>query len=216
MHCLVLLVIDLLLISVSNASAVILCVDLQSAPGSLFQLFSYCSLTVAAAVPVVLATGLNRTLWRFTSLHDCLHILLATAMTVFAAAVAATMFDRMHGVPRSLPIMQCLTMASTLVGIRALMRLRHSRRNRWRNTAIAPDTAREDILIVGINAVAELFLRCVAENGARISVAGILSDGNRHRGRRLRSYVCSLKNRECQALRRWSRRALRAYRPRYS
>lgn len=71
--------------------------------------------------------------------------------------------------------------------VRVAVRLRHALRSRKRRpTSIA--SAPENVLIVGLNALTELFLRYVADHGREsIAVAGILSGGGRHLGRRLRS-----------------------------
>ena len=69
MHCALLLAIDLLLLAFANAIAVFL--SLSSHPDALVEILLYCGLTLAAAIPALLLAGLNRTLWRFTSLHDC-------------------------------------------------------------------------------------------------------------------------------------------------
>src|SRR4029079_14814822 len=95
------------------------------------------------------------------------------------------LIDRLAGVARSLPIIQGLLMAFFLVGVRALVRLRHLRRVQTRaaNPSLAA-AAGDTILVVGLNAVTELFLRSVDEFAAyRMKVAGIVGRSERHNGR---------------------------------
>jgi lipopolysaccharide/colanic/teichoic acid biosynthesis glycosyltransferase len=184
MHCIFLLIIDLLLLSIANAVAILLSIGPHPTAGALFEILPYSGLTLGIAIPTLLATGLNRTLWRFTSLHDCLRILVTVAITMAAAVTAASTFSSLEGVPRSLMGLQFLLMTGVLIGARASMRLRHLRRSRRRAVRSAFIDEREEILVIGVNAITGLFLRCVAESGETgIAVAGILSESDRHRGR---------------------------------
>jgi FlaA1/EpsC-like NDP-sugar epimerase len=101
-----------------------------------------------------------------------------------AAAAAASTLSYLQAVPQSFMGLQFILMAGALIAVRASMRLRYARRSRRRTIGTAFIDAREDILVVGVNAITGLFLRCVAESGeTRIAVAGILSESHRHRGR---------------------------------
>jgi lipopolysaccharide/colanic/teichoic acid biosynthesis glycosyltransferase len=84
--------------------------------------------------------------------------------------------------------MQGLLMAFMLVGARAAIRLRHAGRRQQVEDPIALAT-HETVLLVGLNAVTELFLRSVAELARdRVKVAGIVTKSSRHRGRRIRQH----------------------------
>lgn len=186
MHCAFLLAIDLFLLITANVIVFFLSVGLH--PEAFAETLAYCALTVAIAVPVLLASGLNRTVWRFTTLHDCSRVVVAVAMTMAITAAVAGVLSYFHGAPQFLIALQFLVMTAALVGIRALARLRHAGRSRRR--ANRTTSEREDILVVGVNAVTGLFLRCVTESGgSNIAVAGILSENRRHQRRRLGSHA---------------------------
>jgi lipopolysaccharide/colanic/teichoic acid biosynthesis glycosyltransferase len=189
MHCFVLLLIDLLIIFASTACAIALTTGLHLPIAAPPQELLYGLLTLVLAAPMLLAAGLNRTLWRFTSLQDCLRILIALTVTLLAATTIVKTFSSMESVPISLPALQFVLMAGALIGARAFTRIRRSRRIQRQNAKAPVQGAREEILVIGISSVAELFLRCVNESGGtRVAVAGILSEKPRHRGRLLRSY----------------------------
>lgn len=188
MHCFVLLLIDLLIIFASTACAIALSTGLHLPIAASPQELLYSLLTLALAAPMLLAAGLNRTLWRFTSLQDCLRILIALTVTLLAATTIAKTFSIMGSVPVSLPALQLVLMAGALIGARAFTRIRRSRRIQKQNSKAPVQGAREEILVIGISSIAELFLRCVNESGTRVAVAGLLSETPRHRGRLLRSY----------------------------
>jgi lipopolysaccharide/colanic/teichoic acid biosynthesis glycosyltransferase len=183
-----LLLVDLILIAISTALALILRDNLETSPDRLLQILPYLLLTLSAAVPVLLAAGLNRTLWRFTSLSDCLRVAAAVVVTVLVAVAAGFSLTRMEGVARSLPIMQGLLMACTLIGVRVAMRLRHAVRGRNRIFVASILGPREAVLVVGLTSLTDFYLRCVAESPSeRVMVAGLLAGADRHRRRLMRS-----------------------------
>lgn len=189
MHCFVLLLIDLLIISASTTCAIALSTGLHLPIAAAPQDLLYGLLTLGVAVPMCLAARLNRTLWRFTSLQDCLRILIALTATLLAATMIAKAFSIMGSIPISLPALQLILTAGALIGARAFTRVRRSRRIQKQSAKAQVHRKREEILVIGISSVAELFLRCVNETGGtRVAVAGLLSETPRHRGRFLRSY----------------------------
>src|SRR5262249_51498307 len=188
MHRYVLLSVDLLLIAASTMSALILRDNLEISSVRMLAVLPYLLLTLLAAVPVLLLAGLNRTLWRFSSFNDITRVSVGVVATVLLAMALAFVFNRMENVARSLPILQGLLMLIALVSVRVAMRVRHAARNRARNISPRHETQQEGVLIVGVNAVSELFLRSVEEYaGDRVKVFGILGRSDRHRDRLLGS-----------------------------
>ncbi|WP_290990282.1 sugar transferase [Hyphomicrobium sp.] len=190
MHRLVLLTVDVALIAISTVLAILLCSPL-SPLSALVNAKLYFLVTIGVAIPVLWIFGLNRTVWRFTSLSDCWLILAASAwIVVFAITgnLAVGGIQAIRDMPQSLPVMQGLLILCMLAGVRAAMRLRHSLRRRARMAKSHFRDERENVLLVGLNPIADLFLRCAAENArGHIQIAGILSNAERHRGRSLRS-----------------------------
>jgi lipopolysaccharide/colanic/teichoic acid biosynthesis glycosyltransferase len=187
MHCYVLLCVDLLLILACTLSALVLCSADMPFP-SLLAAGAYGGLTLAIAIPVLPLFRLNRTVWRFTSLDDSVRVAGATAMIVTLAASLSFSSGHAAGIPRLLPIMQGLLMFHALAGARIAMRIRHDLRRRARQSRENIAGARENVLIVGLNPLTDLFLHCAAENSRRgMYAVGILSKADRHRGRFLRS-----------------------------
>src|SRR5262245_61741666 len=189
MHRYVLLLIDLLLIAASTMCALILRDNLEISSVRMLAVLPYLLLTLLAAVPVLLLAGLNRTLWRFSSFNDITRVSVGVIATVLLAMALAFVFNRMENVARSLPILQGLLMLIALVSVRVAMRVRHAARSRAHNIPTGRETRQEGVLIVGVNAVSELFLRSVEEYaGDRVKVFGILGRSERHRDRLLGGY----------------------------
>jgi lipopolysaccharide/colanic/teichoic acid biosynthesis glycosyltransferase len=189
MHRVVLLVLDLILIALATIFALFLRDNLEISAARFAPFLPYLVVTMIAAVPVLLAFGLNRTVWRLSSLPDYVRIAFAVVVTVLLAVALGFVVNRMEGVARSLPILQGLLMLCLLVSVRVLMRLRHARRDRSMRALPSVSQAQELILVVGLNAVTELFLQSVDEFANEgVKVAGLLGRGDRHRGRLIRLY----------------------------
>jgi lipopolysaccharide/colanic/teichoic acid biosynthesis glycosyltransferase len=189
MHRFVLLSIDLLLVVIATVAALALRENLEVAPQKFFDLLPYLVMTLGVSVPILVLAGLNRTLWRFSSFEDYLRVVGAAVTIVVLAVGVGFAFNRLEGVARSLPILQAVLMACTLIGVRIAMRLRHLRRARGPHAPPVWTTTQkqEAVLVVGLNAVTELFLQSVQEfAGEQVKVAGLLGRGERHRRRLLR------------------------------
>jgi lipopolysaccharide/colanic/teichoic acid biosynthesis glycosyltransferase len=89
--------------------------------------------------------------------------------------------NRLDGIARALPVFQALLVVFSLVGIRILMRLRHAARvRRVQLPKLTPIGAEENVLVIGVNKVAELYMQCVAEfMPHHIRVAGLLDSSIR-------------------------------------
>lgn len=187
MHRLILLLIDLALIALATVGALILRDNLEFSSERLVALLPYLGLTVLVAAPVLSVAGLDRSIWRLSAMPDYTRVLAAVGITVIAAVTLSFVVYRLEGVPRSLPILQAIVAAFLLIGGRALFRLRHA--GRQRATATLPTNslangAPENVLVVGLNRVTELYLQSVAEFASgRLKVIGLLGRTKRHTGR---------------------------------
>ncbi|HEX6002325.1 MAG TPA: sugar transferase [Hyphomicrobiaceae bacterium] len=115
---------------------------------------------------------------------DYLNVLGAAILIVTAAVGLGFLFNRLAGVARSLPVIQAYLIVFALVGARVLARLRHAGRGRAAALPEPSSTGCEDILIVGINPITELYLRSLAEYGAgHVRVMGLLTRKGSHAGR---------------------------------
>ena len=130
MHRYVLLLVDLTLVAVATLFALLLRENLEPSWAKALQIAPYLALTLLAAAPVLLAAGLNRSLWRFSSLVDYVRVAMAVLAIILLAVALGFLLNRMEGVSRSLPILQGLLMVCALIGVRVAMRLRHATRDR--------------------------------------------------------------------------------------
>lgn len=183
----VLLFFDLLSVFAAAFLALLLRDNLIFSQQRIVDLMPYlgCGLIAAACIFPVLGT--NRGFWRYATFNDFIRIVAAALLVVLAATSGAFALSRLDGVARSLPILHFLLIVALMSALRSAIRLRHHLRSR---TPVVPTLAAvpdaENVLVIGLNAVAELFIRSVQhfETDA-IHVVGLLGRTDRHRGRLL-------------------------------
>jgi len=184
MHRFVLLMLDLGLICVATSVCLLLRENLEVSSGRFLDFIPYMVATAASAIVVILGTGLNRMVWRFSARPDYVRIVAASAAVVVGAVSVTFAYNRLDGVARSLPFLQLLMCQAFLIGARVLHKISHdSRQHRKASAAFlqAPGAASATtVLIVGISKLTETYLRAIAELApGRIKIAGIV----RHTGR---------------------------------
>jgi len=152
------------------------------------EFLPYLAATALSALIVFPATGLNRAVWRFSSLPDYLRVTAAMAATVFGAVAMTFAFNRLEGVARSLPILQMLAGSTLLTGARVLHKVIHLARREQKASAAFLEMAREapaiTVLIAGVSRLTDLYLQAVAELfPGRVKIAGLLGRSGRQVGR---------------------------------
>lgn len=186
-HRLVLTSVDLGLIGLATLCAQFLRDNFDTSPDQVLALLPYVGLTGCVAIPVLTATGLNRSIWCLSAMADYLRAAVATLAIVTVAVVLGFLVNRLEGVARSLPILQAALVLCALVGVRVTSRLRYAGRDsNWAQAMVLSPSSQtgETILVVGINRVTELYLRSLAEySPGRIKIAGLLATKQRHTGR---------------------------------
>jgi len=192
MRRIVLLLIDLCLVAIATGCALLLRDNLVFSLDRLQHLLPYLSATLLAAALTLPAVGLNRAIWRFSSLSDYLRIVGASILIVLCALGIGFAINRLEGVPRAVPILQGILIIAALVSARVAMRLRRTKRDLTSKSAhLDPDSlaTKETVLIVGMCSITELYLHSVAEFAAdRIKVVGLLGRTKGQSGRLMRQY----------------------------
>ncbi len=148
----------------------------------------YACLSVLIAAVVFPLAGLNRTLWRYTSLAELVRLQAVVSITVLLAVLVTFAYTRLLDIPRSLPLLQWVFLMTAMTGTRLAIRVW-----RERNSGVGEDFNKsfstEHVLIVGVNPLAEVYLRAMTEfAGRRFSIVGFLANGTHMPGRLLRSY----------------------------
>lgn len=191
-HTLLLFLSDLALMALAALGALYLRENLDVPAERLVDFLPYLAITLAVSAVVLIAFGLNRSIWRFSGMVDYLNIAAAVAIVVLGSVSLGFLANRLEGVSRSLPIIQGLLSIIILVTARVIARLRHASRMRDDTLAVVASPgagAGEVVLVVGINRITALFLQAIAEHAADdIRVAGLLAKAGQHQGRSLRRH----------------------------
>jgi lipopolysaccharide/colanic/teichoic acid biosynthesis glycosyltransferase len=183
----VLLLLDVTLLVLATACALLLRENFQVSESRLIETLPYFLATLAAGLVIFPMAGLNRTVWRFINLPDHLRVIAAVTAATACAAILAFAYNRLDGVARSLPFLQILTAIPFLTGARVLHKLAHERRQRHKASAVLlrPHTAEavQTVLIAGLSRLAETYLQAVAELApGKVKIAGLLGRTGRHTG----------------------------------
>lgn len=137
-------------------------------------LIDYLPISLVSAGVIFVAGRLDRGLWRHSSIADYLHIVTLTAVAVLLSVSLAFAINRLDGIPRSLPILQSILIVGSLVSARVIVRLWSEKRRISGGSAGGHADSPQTILIVGINAISDLFLRSVREYAPHHRIAGVL------------------------------------------
>jgi lipopolysaccharide/colanic/teichoic acid biosynthesis glycosyltransferase len=174
---------DLFLVAFATVLAVALRGNFDTVQETLLALIPYMFIFVASASIVFLVCGLGRTPWRYTSVADHSQIIVLTALAILLALVVTFAANRLEGVPRTLPVLQAGLIVIFLVSVRGIARVWFARHNKINCNIHINGQAYETVLVAGVNAVSELFLRSVQEFATRIRVAGLVAEEPTLRGR---------------------------------
>lgn len=178
---------DLLLI----AGAACVAIMLRDNPAlwirRLSDLLPYLSFALLCAAIILPVGGISHNLWRYSTINDFIRIALAALVIVLASTMATFAYNRLDGLARAIPVLHAILIVMLMYGFRAFIRQRHGSHQRAR--VVAPDrpaVSTENVLLVGDNAITELFIRSVYELAAdAIAMVGILSTNEKHLGRKL-------------------------------
>ena len=175
---------DLLIVALAPFVAVVVRNNFALTSQQLLGIAPFALMGVGVAAIVFVVAGTHRGIWRYASLPDFSRIIVATTATVLITMFAAFTLNRLDGIARSIPLIQWALIVAGMISARIIVR------SLFRRLAVksagGADEDREHVLVVGLNRVAELYLRCVASlASSKISVAGLLDESAIMKGRQL-------------------------------
>jgi lipopolysaccharide/colanic/teichoic acid biosynthesis glycosyltransferase len=172
---LALLSIDLLLVALATVIAVALRASFETVSNALIFSLPYIFLSVGCACVVFLLAGMDRSLWRYSSVADHLQVVVLTVLAILIALGLTFAMNRLEPVARSLPVVQGALSITILIFARSAVRFWHARQTHIINSASSQP--RETVLVMGVNTLTELYLQSVKEFASQyVRVAGILCE----------------------------------------
>jgi lipopolysaccharide/colanic/teichoic acid biosynthesis glycosyltransferase len=185
------LAIDLACVAFAITVALVIRDNLEVSLGRLNEILPYTVFSLSSAAPVFVIAGLNRGVWRYFSLLDVQRIMVAATVAIILAVSADFAVNRLNGVARSLPVIQWLLLIAAMCACRVAVRWLRARLNQQPVRSAVGQEAPADkqhVLLIGVNHIADLYLRSVAEFAAdKIGIVGVLAD---HGGLRRRLLQC--------------------------
>jgi O-antigen biosynthesis protein WbqV len=128
--------------------------------------------------------GLNRGIWRYTSLSDFLAITYVASVSVAGFTVAKFLLDRLAFIPRSSTLIAWAFLILLLAGPRAAYRLY---RNRHDTVRLFDRRTCKFVLLVGATDNADAFVRTIKErDSASFNILAIIDERGRRTGRSIR------------------------------
>jgi len=183
-----LLMLDVTLIGAGSLLALALRENFDPTLDRLVDFLPYFTATLLMACFVFAVGGLTRAIWRFSSQSEYLRITATLTLVIIGAVATTFAYNRLDGVARSLPLIQCLVCTALLIGARVIHKIAHDGRQvRKASASFLRQTDAEPVstlLVVGISKLAETYLQAVAELApGRIMIAGVVGRSDRHVGR---------------------------------
>lgn len=189
------LLLDLLLILVATALAVILRDNLEVSLDHLYAMVPYAIFSVGVGLLALIAVRAHRVMWRYSTLNDYVRLAVAVGVIVAGASALGFIYNRLDGVPRALPIIQGILMITLLAGVRVVSRMRHVSRAGAPMEKLAVNAmpsvrgAEKCVLIVGLTRLADLYIRSAMEFAPRtVRIAGLLGHKERYTGASVHQY----------------------------
>ena len=150
------LLIDLALIAIATVLALILRDNLVFSVARFAQIQTYLAFSLLSALVILPASGVTRTLWRFGGFAEYRRLAVVCLTIVLTSVTACFAVTRLDSVMRAMPVLQFILMTTLLAGVRLAgkaHRFRHARA-----PEIVAKPSGETVLVIGLNAIAELFL----------------------------------------------------------
>jgi lipopolysaccharide/colanic/teichoic acid biosynthesis glycosyltransferase len=142
--------------------------------------FLYCSLSFACALIAFLAFRVSHGISRYFSVQDAVSIITAVVAGGLTTTVVLFTFTRLDGIPRSIPVMQGMILATGLLLTRGAMRLWD--REDQQAHALDNSTA-EHIIMIGSSRLTALYIRLLQACAPTRHIIAVLDDNQKLFGR---------------------------------
>ena len=177
---------DLSLVLIATIAAIVLRTDLDLPSPDFIRYMPYLAATAIIAVLSIGALKLDVGFWRYASIRDILSVIAVAALTASTSTAAIFAVNRLGGIARTIPILQFVFIIVVLLAPRFIARCTAgaSRRPAHFRQPLDGQDATKNVLIIGFNAMSALYVRSLAEAGARsFKVIGLVGLRRREAGR---------------------------------
>lgn len=139
-----------------------------------FNRFFFVSMFIHAGSFIL--NGLYKGVWRFSSMHDLIRVVKASAVAIFVSVVTCFFMTRLDGVPRSMFLIEFLILVIGLGGGRFVYRFLKDQTS-FSSVIGGSDVEIKNVLIVGAGRAGEKLLRDIYSTPSlKLRVVGFLDD----------------------------------------
>lgn len=139
-----------------------------------FNRFFFIAMFIQAGTFIL--AGLYKGVWRFSSMHDLIRVVKASAIGIAFSLVACFFMTRLDGVPRSMFLIEFLLLVIGLGGGRFVYRFLKDQTS-LRTVLGGADEAVKNVLIVGAGRAGEKLVRDIyATPALKLKVVGLIDD----------------------------------------
>ncbi len=175
---------DLIIVALSPFMALAILNNFQLSWSDARNHLVYALIGLGVAVVVFMIAETHKGVWRYTSLHDFMRILAAVTIIILFSMFVLFTLERLVNLPRSVPLIQWGVIVAVMSCLRLATRLIY-KQGSSRRVSLA-NQKKEQVLVVGLTNVAELYSRCVRDLASgSISIVGVLDESAELKGRRL-------------------------------
>jgi lipopolysaccharide/colanic/teichoic acid biosynthesis glycosyltransferase len=152
---------------------------------SLVLTSAYFWVSMSVAITTFYAAGTSRQIWRLSNYRVYLKLVALSAIIVLITLAISFTFNRLEGIPRSVPLMQGIFAAVLLISVRQLAEFVTIRRRLRdavpRGLGQISSVKSESVLIVGVNSLTGVLLRVIESYASgRLDVIGFVGASKRH------------------------------------
>src|SRR6516164_524624 len=114
----ILLSIDALFVAAATVLAIVLRDSFDVGQEKMVSVIPFIGISIVVSTIVFFVGGLDRSLWRYSSLTDYRQIIVLSILAVLATFVFTFAFNRLEGIARSLPVLRAVLVITMLISAR--------------------------------------------------------------------------------------------------
>jgi FlaA1/EpsC-like NDP-sugar epimerase len=123
-----------------------------------------------------------KVIWRFFSASDVMLTIKACSIGIILFFISLFLYDRLEGIPRSLLFIQYILVVVGICSSRLLYRMYREKHLNLDLNLSVDNYQKTNLLLIGLNHNAELFLRAISKNHSGYNIVGIIDLDNRNVG----------------------------------
>lgn len=167
--------IDILLIAIAMPAAIFLRENFVFDVVKFDSHLPLLAATLIVAVPMLSLFGVDRAVWRYSTLTELTRIASAVGAILLAATLITFFYNRLDGISRSVPVLQFLLAVVGMMTARVVAHASRISQPSPRPFTPIQHRQQQSVLLVGLSSLSELYAKAVREYGqGNVRVVGVV------------------------------------------